>query len=190
MLPSQVLLLHAFPDHSSASLLLRRLERLLCSPEDKVCAAASVRLMRAHTIYITVASDVAHFIIGLCTHMSVQEIARLHLKNAAGAGLTKQAAAAAAFICIAGFASPVMRVLDLSVAAPTFASNSEGSVSLPLMLDTLAVTSARADKSRDGYHYFEQPSEVTDAAGAEVCMGNSVARVVARLVLKSLCPQT
>ena len=58
------------------------------------------------------------------------------------------------------------------------------------MLHTLAITSARADKSRDGYHYFEQPSEVTDAAGVEVCVGNSVARVVARLVLTSLCPQT
>ncbi len=83
-----------------------------------------------------------------------------------------------------------MRVLDLSVAAPTTASDAEGIVSLPLMLDTLAITSSRADKSRDGYHYFEQPSEVTDAAGVEVCVGNSVARVVARLVLTSLCPQT
>jgi hypothetical protein len=122
--------------------------------------------------------------------MPLQEIARFRLKNATGARLTKQAATAAASICIAGFASPVMRVLDLSVAAPTTASDAEGIVSLPLMLDTLAITSARADKSRDGYHYFEQPSEVTDAAGVEVCVGNSVARVVARLVLTSLCPQT
>jgi hypothetical protein len=59
-----------------------------------------------------------------------------------------------------------------------------------LMLDTHAITRARADKSRDGYHYFEQASEVADAAGVEVCAGNSVARVVARLVVKSLCPQT
>ena len=73
--------------------------------------------------------------------------------------------------------------------SPPFASNTNV-IPLPLMLHTLSITSARADKSRDGYHYFEQPSEVTDAAGAEVCMGNSVARVVARLVLKSLCPQT
>ena len=54
---------------------------------------------------------------------------------------------------------------------PSFASNTDG-IPLPLMLDTLAITSARADKSRDGYHYFEQPSEVTDAAGVEVCVGN------------------
>jgi hypothetical protein len=52
---------------------------------------------------------------------------------------------------------------------PTSASNAEGIVSLPLMLHTLAITSARADKSRDGYHYFEQPSEVNDAAGVKVC---------------------
>ncbi len=82
----------------------------------------------------------------------------------------------------------MMRHFDLSITAFDLESLTEKSQYLPLMLDTHAVTSARADKSRDGYHYFEQPSELTDAAGAEVCMGNSVARVVARLVLKSLCP--
>jgi hypothetical protein len=107
-----------------------------------------------------------------------------------GARLTSQAAAAAANICIAGFASSVMRLFDFSVAATDFASHFDTRYPLPLMLDSHFVTSARADKSRDGYHYFEQASELTDAAGVEVCVGNSVARVVARLVMKSLCPPT
>ena len=105
-----------------------------------------------------------------------------------GAGLTKHAVAAATNICIAGFASPAMRVMHLSAAALNPAPDPGTPFPLPLMLDTHEVTRARADMSRDGYHYFEQASEVTDAAGAEVCVGNSVARVVARLVLKSLCP--
>lgn len=102
--------------------------------------------------------------------------------------MTSESAAAASSICISGFASSVMRLFDFSVSIFDEAFVTEGSQHLPLMLDTHTITSPRADKSRDGYHYFEQPSELTDAAGAEVCMGNSVARVVARLVLKSLCP--
>jgi hypothetical protein len=129
--------------------------------------------------------------IRLCSHHCLQGVAaRLQFKMRNGTGLTKQAAAAAASICIAGFASPVMRLFDLSAAAADHVPNPDTSFPLPLMLDTHAITRARADKSRDGYHYFEQASEVTDAAGAEVCAGNSVARVVARLVVKSLCPQT
>jgi hypothetical protein len=56
ILPSQVMLLHAFPDHSSASLLLRRLEGISCASEDIVCETASVRLKIAYTIGIKVAS--------------------------------------------------------------------------------------------------------------------------------------
>lgn len=83
-----------------------------------------------------------------------------------------------------------MRLMDLSIASPPHPKSNVGSnnLPLPLMLDTHAVTNARADKSRDGYHYFEQASELTDAAGVEVCVGNSVARVVAQLVVASLCP--
>ena len=131
-----------------------------------------------------------HVFLQLPDTIHLQDMVRLRAAKLIGARLTNQAAAAAANICIAGFASSVMRMLDLSVAAADFASASETRYPLPLMLDTHVVTSARADKSRDGYHYFEQASELTDAAGVEVCVGNSVARVVARLVVKSMCPQT
>jgi hypothetical protein len=40
----QVMLLHAFPEHISASLLLHRLRELSCAAQDRVCAAAKVRL--------------------------------------------------------------------------------------------------------------------------------------------------
>jgi hypothetical protein len=84
-----------------------------------------------------------------------------------------------------------MRLFHFSVTDPnsTFNCSSSSSQPMPLMLDTHAVTSARADKSRDGYHYFDQPSELTDAAGVEVCIGNSVARIIARLVVQSVCPR-
>jgi hypothetical protein len=117
-------------------------------------------------------------------------MSRLRAVKHTGERLTNQAAAAAANICIAGFASSAMRLFDFSVPAADFASHVETRYPLPLMLHSHVVTSARADKSRDGYHYFEQASELTDAAGVEVCVGNSVARMVARLVMKSLCPPT
>ena len=130
-------------------------------------------------------------IIVMSTHKPLQGIARMQASKRTAQGLASDAAAAsAANICIAGFASSVMRLLDLSIASPPHPKSNVGSnnLPLPLMLDTHAVTNARADKSRDGYHYFEQASELTDAAGVEVCVGNSVARVVAQLVVASLCP--
>jgi hypothetical protein len=124
----------------------------------------------------------------LFAHSSMQNMSRL-ARTQSGAKLITESAAAASTICILGFASSVMRLIQFSDTAFETISVVEKSQQMPLMLDTHSVTCARADKSRDGYHYFEQPSELTDAAGAEVCMGNSVARVVARLVLKSLCPK-
>lgn len=130
----------------------------------------------------------------MCAYRTLQGMGRLQANKRTAQGFANGAAAAAAAnICIAGFGSPVMRLFDLSIAdLPHHPASNDGSSSLPLplMLDTHAVTSARADKSRDGYHYFEQASELTDAAGVEVCVGNSVARVVARLVVASLCPDT
>ena len=58
-----------------------------------------------------------------------------------------------------------MRVLDLSVAAPTSASNAEGIVSLPLMLDTLAITIAIITTTSSS------PAR-SRVAGVEVCVGN------------------
>ena len=45
----------------------------------------------------------------------------------------------------------------------------------------------RARRSVDGYHYFARPTEELSAAGLEICIGNSVARTAARVVLDALC---
>jgi len=43
MIWTQVMLLHAFPDHPRAAMLLQRLTALSCASVDKTCAAAQVR---------------------------------------------------------------------------------------------------------------------------------------------------
>ena len=51
------------------------------------------------------------------------------------------------------------------------------------VVDSHAPSLARPDKSLDGYHYFDRHTEELDAEGLEVCIGNSVARTLANLIL-------
>lgn len=58
-------------------------------------------------------------------------------------------------------------------------------VGIPV-IDSHSPSIARPDKTLDGYHYFDRHTEDLDAAGVEVCIGNSVARTLANLILNAV----
>ena len=53
-------------------------------------------------------------------------------------------------------------------------------------IDTHVSSAGRADKCIDGYHYFDRETEVLHAAGEEICIGNSVARMQAAVVINAV----
>lgn len=54
-------------------------------------------------------------------------------------------------------------------------------------IDTHVSTIGRPDKCIDGYHYFDRETETLDELGLEICIGNSVARTQAQLLLNFVC---
>lgn len=54
-------------------------------------------------------------------------------------------------------------------------------------VDTHASTIGRPDKCIDGYHYFDRDTETLDRLGLEICIGNSVARSQAQILLNFVC---
>jgi len=55
------------------------------------------------------------------------------------------------------------------------------------VFDSHKITFPRPEMSRDGYHYFEYPSEERSERGEEVCIGNAVARTTTHVWLNELC---
>ena len=56
-------------------------------------------------------------------------------------------------------------------------------------IDTHASTIGRPDKCIDGYHYFDRDTEDLDQEGKEICIGNSVARTQAQVILNFVCAE-
>eukprot|EP00960_Hanusia_phi_P003193 94734-Hanusia_phi.AAC.2 len=54
-------------------------------------------------------------------------------------------------------------------------------------IDTHVSSHGRPEKCIDGYHYFDRETEELAAAGEEICIGNSVARVQAQVVMSIAC---
>mmetsp|Transcript_48289 Transcript_48289/g.151441 ORF Transcript_48289/g.151441 Transcript_48289/m.151441 type:complete len:673 (-) Transcript_48289:516-2534(-) len=146
------------------------LEKFSYGPQDKVIVQASVHDIHLGSLaeYEANVKQLARFLKGLKGTVFFRTGDALHIPPG-GRSIIERGLRDPRVQHVNAIAREVMRAHDIA------------------FIDTHVSSHGRPEKCIDGYHYFDRETEELSAAGREICIGNSVARVQAQVVMSVAC---